>query len=363
MKREHTRAYLFGFSSWGFRLIRDFFPRELRIRLCRTLEEARAEGLDAGGEIYAYPARMPVGLEAYAEERNLPLYRVEDGFIRSLTLGSSFFKPASMVFDSRGIYFDPSRPSDLEHILANRRFDRELLERARKLRERILRSRLSKYNHLPHKTLTLDEAGSRKRLLVVGQVDDDLSILRGGYGYDSLKLLRRVRADRPDAFILYKPHPDVVAGIREGRVARSALAPYADRVVETASLDSCIEACDEVHTITSLSGFEALMRGKEVHTYGMPFYAGWGLTVDARTCARRTRRLELDALVAAVYLLYPRYVSLETGESCGPEQVLDEIARLQERYFEDPLFRWRIDLTGRGAVVLRKILDRIRRRG
>ncbi|MGF1644795.1 MAG: hypothetical protein ACFCUJ_14235, partial [Thiotrichales bacterium] len=68
---------------------------------------------------------------------------------------------------------------------------------------------------------------------------------------------------------------------------------------------------DEVHTMTSLTGFDALLRGKQVVTYGQPFYAGWGLTrdlADSRTAfVRRTRQLELDELVAGALLRYPRY--------------------------------------------------------
>jgi len=65
-------------------------------------------------------------------------------------------------------------------------------------------------------------------------------------------------------------------------------------------------------TLTSLSGFDALLRGKAVTTYGLPFYAGWGLTTDmafaATSCfARRTRQLSLDELVAATLLRYPVY--------------------------------------------------------
>ena len=44
-------------------------------------------------------------------------------------------------------------------------------------------------------------------------------------------------------------------------------------------MDVLLGIVDEVHTLTSLTGFEALLRGIEVHAYGGPFYAGWGLTM------------------------------------------------------------------------------------
>ncbi|WP_407972616.1 hypothetical protein ACJ51O_23125 [Burkholderia pyrrocinia] len=50
----------------------------------------------------------------------------------------------------------------------------------------------------------------------------------------------------------------------------------------------------------------ALLRGKKVFTYGMPFYAGWGLTHDAISgIPARDRPLILDMLTAGVLLRYP----------------------------------------------------------
>lgn len=59
--------------------------------------------------------------------------------------------------------------------------------------------------------------------------------------------------------------------------------------------------------MTSLSGFDALLRGKRVVVYGRPFYAGWGLTEDHLPINRRQRQLTLDALVAGALLRYPLY--------------------------------------------------------
>lgn len=75
-----------------------------------------------------------------------------------------------------------------------------------------------------------------------------------------------------------------------------------------------IEAVDEVHTLTSTVGFEALMHGKPVFTYGLPFYAGWGLTNDWLTCERRTRTRTLDELIYAALIEYPTYMNPKNGE-------------------------------------------------
>lgn len=124
------------------------------------------------------------------------------------------------------------------------------------------------------------------------------------------RLLAAVRSARPDAFIVYKPHPDVSSGNRIGALAPGEAARWADHVETCHGVTSCIDACDELHTITSLAGFDALLRGKPVTTHGLPFYAGWGLTTDLATGSalqRRTRRLAIDELVAGALIRYPLY--------------------------------------------------------
>jgi capsular polysaccharide export protein len=82
---------------------------------------------------------------------------------------------------------------------------------------------------------------------------------------------------------------------------------------------------DEVHTLTSLSGLEALLRQKKVSCYGQPFYAGWGLTMDHAPIARRNRKLQLDELVAGALILYPTYVSRVSGCFTTPERAVEEL--------------------------------------
>src|SRR3546814_1728769 len=88
-----------------------------------------------------------------------------------------------------------------------------------------------------------------------------------------------------------------------------------------------VQAVDEVHVLSSLTGFEALMRGRPVTVHGMPFYAGWGLTRDlAAANGRRGRRLSLDQLVAGALILYPRYLDPVTRLPCGPEIMVERLA-------------------------------------
>lgn len=248
--------------------------------------------------------------------------RLEDGFLRSRGLGADLVAPLSLVLDRQGIYYDPSRRSDIEDaIAAAAALPPQALERARALRAAIVAAGLSKYNL----------GGARpapaagRTILVPGQVADDASIRLGtGAVADNAALLRAVRDANPDAFLIFKPHPDVEAGLRPGRIDADA----ADLVARRADPAASIAMADEVWTMTSLLGFEALLRGKPVTTFGAPFYAGWGLTRDlGRVPARRrAARPSLDALVHGALIAYPRYHDPVTNGPCPPEVIVDRLA-------------------------------------
>jgi len=264
---------------------------------------------------------MPDGLR----EAGIPVLRVEDGFLRSVGLGSDFLPPCSIIVDGTGIYYDPSRPSDLEAILAETGFDPALLDRAAALVERLVNAGVTKYN-TGAAPLPALPAGQRV-VLVPGQVADDLSVRLGGGAIQSnLALLQAVRAAAPDTHILYKPHPDVDAGHRQGAIPDVQTLEIADQIVRGVPMAALIGAVQEVHTLTSLAGFEALLRGRRVTCWGQPFYAGWGLTQDMAPVPRRTRKLSLPELAAGVLLLYPRYLDPLTGLPCPAEVLLDRLA-------------------------------------
>jgi capsular polysaccharide export protein len=118
----------------------------------------------------------------------------------------------------------------------------------------------------------------------------------------------------------------VLAGHRKGAIQDRACLEIADEIAGELPISSLIEMVDEIHVNTSLSGFEALMRDKPVTTYGVPFYAGWGLTHDRGPVPpRRTARRTIDELVAATLLLYPRYLDPITGLPCPAEIIVDRL--------------------------------------
>ncbi|WP_407330954.1 capsular polysaccharide biosynthesis protein [Enterovibrio sp. 27052020O] len=252
---------------------------------------------------------------------------IEDGFIRSNGLGVHFNKPISLVLDRSGIYFDATRPSDLETLL-NSEISSYMVERAERLLPILLEQGITKYNVGNTEVLALPK--NKKIILVPGQVESDASIRFGSPEVKTnSELLSQVRRANPGAFVIYKPHPDVVAGQRDGGAWEHDALSCADVVVTDIAMNTLLSQIDEVHTMTSLTGFEALLRGKSVTTYGMPFYAGWGLTQDKLKCERRQRQLSLHELIAGTLILYPTYIDPVSRQLCTVEQALERLAQMK----------------------------------
>lgn len=311
-KRPYVRRYLGG-PSTDLR-----FERRLSPTWSRSERTTRA---------VVWGRRGPRDLEARCQAEGVPLVRMEDGFLRSVGLGADLTAPASLVLDRTGMYFDPRKPSELEDILQGWTFSDQDRARARALRERIVLGRLSKYNPAGSSSPLSLEARGRPVLLVPGQVEDDESVVSGGAGiHTNGQLLHAIRQARPDAFLVYRPHPDVVSGNRKGQLSAEDEARV-DQVASGMTLESCFAVADEVHTLTSLVGFEALLRGLRVSVYGQPFYSGWGLTNDRVPVPRRTRKLDLDELTCGALLLYPRYYSFAAKAFVNAEDVVFELTR------------------------------------
>ena len=267
-----------------------------------------------GWPVLVWAGKEPAGLTAPV------VRRVEDGFLRSRGLGAELVPPLSLVADGRGIYYDPTRESDLEHLIRGGLPPGGRL-RAMALRDQLVSGGLSKYNLRG----AMPDLPTGLRILVPGQVEDDASIRLGaGEVRTNLGLLQAVRAANPGAVIIYKPHPDVEVGLRPGVVDADGLA---DVVASRADPVALIAACDAVWTMTSLLGFETLLRGKPVTCLGAPFYAGWGLTTDLGPVpARRVARPDLAQLIHATLIAYPRYYDPVSRRPCPVEVVVERLA-------------------------------------
>ncbi|ECL9106430.1 capsular polysaccharide biosynthesis protein [Campylobacter coli] len=344
-----NKLYFLGFTLWKRWFMKPFFKaKNNKIIFLNSLDELYKANLISEDKIFIWGKKHDKTL--LAKDFNNEIFLVEDGFLRSVFLGSDLTRPFSLIVDNKGLYVDPSKPSDLEDILQNYKFDDGLKQRAKKLITTITQNKFSKYNGLKHEKLNFNT--NKKIILIPAQVEDDASMILGGAGFDTLKLLQSVRKANENAFIVFKPHPDVLSGNRKGLKDKNIILKYCDEIIENVSIDSAINACDEVHTITSTSGFDALLRGKKVVVYGKPFYAGWGLTQDLHHISRRTRVLSLEELVAGVLILYPRYIHPKSKNLCEVELALDTMLALQKDYFSK---RWLKILIDFRILMLRKI--------
>jgi capsular polysaccharide export protein len=266
--------------------------------------------------------------------------------LRSVGLGADLIRPLSWVVDQQGIYYDSSRPSDLEDLLQKGTFDGVLLRRAAAMRHELVVTGLTKYNVGAQQWQRPPAAAGKELVLVTGQVETDAAIRLGAPGISTnLALLQAARAAHPTAWLIYKPHPDVVAGLRNAGAHEHQAVTWCDQIVTEVSMGELLNTVDVVHVLSSLAGFEALLRGKKVVCHGLPFYAGWGLTHDVLNTPRRSRTLSIDELVAGVLLMYPRYVSRATRLPCTAEQALAE------------LIEWKTHVSAR-VPLWRKILRR-----
>jgi capsular polysaccharide export protein len=315
-----SRVYALAFSFWKKKAVRQCFPGT-QVKFVSDTSRVPKGALLAVWGMKLLPEEIA---------RDLTVVRLEDGFLRSVGLGADLIRPLSWVVDRRGIYYDATRPSDLEHLLESTVFESSLQERAALLRERVVSEGLTKYN--------VGGAGWRRPvrakrvILVPGQVESDDSLKYGAPRIRSnIDLLKAVRQTNPNAHIVYKPHPDVVARLRAGGADEDTARTWCDELVTDVAMPDLLRDVDEVHVLTSLAGFEALMRRKAVSCYGQPFYSGWGLTTDIVPHPRRRRRLTLDELVAGTLIEYPLYFNRKCDRLITPEEAVDALIAWRNR--------------------------------
>ncbi|MFT4060129.1 MAG: hypothetical protein QM652_11350 [Legionella sp.] len=323
-KRKNTTIFLVGFSPWK-RCFKKYFSECNLIFIPKNISE-----LEFGNkyikkilihklkcQIFIWGYKSPAFIRDFIAKENIPTKYVEDGFIRSVQLGSSKTPPLSLCLDSKAPYFDASRPSELEELLNHYDFDKnpDLIREAKLGIQLLCDLGISKYNHTsPVSIAQLYGQKKGKRVLVLGQVEDDASITYGcKKRLTNNDLVRLAVNENPEAQVIYKPHPDVLNGNRPCLSNPNEVSDICMVLTQDIPLANALETIDHVYTITSLSGFEALLRGIKVTTLGSPFYAGWGLTDDRQKNERRVRKLKLEQLFAIAYLVYPKYFDFATG--------------------------------------------------
>lgn len=330
---ERPVAYLFQVSKWKHEYVKAFL-KEYDVRYVPfnvNLNWLKKSILKQNEKVFIVWGFNEEGkVRNFASEHSIPLYRLEDGFVRSSGLGALHTAPYSLCLDKTGMYFDSSQESDLENLLNTYNFSDspDLLNEAERALILLKDLKISKYNHVPDQDINTiyGEKKGKKRILVIGQVEDDASIKKGcREEVTNNDIVLLASKENPDAEIIYKPHPDVLTGRRAMQSNPKEVQHVAKVVEEPLSLIDSFQTIDHVYTITSLAGFEALLRGIPVTTIGAPFYSGWGLTDDRQLTPRRKRKLSILELFAAAYVLYPRYADPITKENLTLDEIIQRI--------------------------------------
>lgn len=251
----------------------------------------------------------------------------EDGFIRSLGLGVEGSPSFSIVEDDIGIYYDATMPSKLENILNSYDFenDAKLMSDASKAIELILKHHISKYNNAPNIEKTYFKT-NEKRVLIIAQTAGDASLKYGMLdNFSTDEMIDRAIKENPQSQIYLKIHPDVMSGKKKSDIDSQKAKEKCIIIEEDINPISLLKYFDTVYTKTSGMGFEALLVGCKCICFGMPFYAGWGLTEDKSQCSRRKQKLTIEEVFAGAYILYTRYYNPYKKRGCDIIEAIDEI--------------------------------------
>ncbi|ENY9550747.1 capsular polysaccharide biosynthesis protein, partial [Campylobacter coli] len=260
-------------------------------------------------DVFVGWGRKNSGLKAMslAKKHHTKFMLLEDGFLRSLNLGVENSPSFSIVKDDVGIYYDANTPSRLENILNTYEFSPKELALAKKAIELIKKEKLSKYNNnlcIPQELFSANE----ERVLIIAQVANDASLKFGlASDFSTQDIINDALKENPNAKIYIKIHPDVLSGKKQSDFSLQDLPSRCVILKENYNPIELLSHFKKVYTKTSGMGFEALMLGCKCVCYGMPFYAGWGLTQDKLECKRRVKKRSLEEVFCAAYILYSEY--------------------------------------------------------
>jgi len=294
------------------------------------------------GSSLVYPQAEIV---SHAVTHDKPVVLAEDGFLRSADtwcnqeIDKKYTNGISFTFSTDAHYFDATRSTLMERLINDKSlvFSPEELARARKCIDFITENFLTKYNHQP---IYFPEIGTpgRKKVLVIDQSYGDFSISKGLADDKTFEcMLEAAINENPDADIIIKTHPDTMtSGTSRAKGYYSSYQAHDNVYKITTPINpiALLKTCDKVYVCTTQFGFEALMCGKEVHVFGMPFYAGWGLTKDRISCPRRTNSRTLEEVFYIAYILYSHYVNPKTNQRCEIEEAMDYLLELRSEYFD-----------------------------
>jgi len=273
-----------------------------------------------------------------------PLFIAEDGFLRSVAsfekkgVSDNYKISYSIVIDDLAPYYSAYQNTRLEQMLNN--FDKASMDpgHVNTTINKILSSYLSKYNNQPLLDLEKEVKGG---ILVIDQVHNDYSVTRGGGKWNLKKMLQTALKENPGKKIFLKIHPDNISnntshGGFYGDILHDSNVEIIDYECNSIALMKHVE---KVYVFSSQLGFEAVLLGKNVQVFGLPFYCGWGFTNDRHPHARNGRFVESrknkrskEEVFYVAYCLYTRYLDKDRNVTTIDEAI-DILINERNQYF------------------------------
>lgn len=259
-----------------------------------------------------------IAVEEASKQVYRELFRLEYGFLSSKDIAVNGSIQHSIIISSDVMYYDAANESCMERDLNSSDFklSEKIINRVRDVINSIKKYKVTKYNQAPIKTLDIFKNNKNKKVLLVDQRYGDASIKMGLASQESFKEMWNDALKLKDHDVYIKLHPDAITGGKESclsKVIPKNLPKNVYLIKEDINPYSVLDYMDKVFVCVSQLGFEALLKNKDVHTYGVSFYSGWGLTKDKISPIRKRRKRNIYELFYIFYIEYSRYFIPEKG--------------------------------------------------
>lgn len=263
-----------------------------------------------------------------------PIIVLEDTFFRSIDL---FQKGKSKEYNDRWAlpvgytisnfaHYDIRGHGTLEKMLTDdfRPLSNSQINRTRSVIDYIKTHKLSKYNNQWNnlsRPISNKLKTKERKIIIVDQALNDQSVVLSKADKRVFELMLRCALKiTPHVFI--KIHPEQLVGRRKGYynvvddneyqvyITKEKF-PTLTLIGESVNPIELLEQFDEVWTVSSQLGFEALMLGKKVVCFGAPFYSGYGLTHDMVNHKvfefRKEYKRTIEDIFYTTYIRYSHY--------------------------------------------------------
>lgn len=335
-------------SSNNFRVIFEFNAKEISLHFntikqifninkfynFNELKQIEASEVDAVFIMIPYDRKERIELTLWAIKNNKPLFILEAGFISSVRTLQEYESPISYHVDyNNNIYLFGSENNTITNLLnSDFSLSKKQKEDIQKLIELVISEDISKYNNF---TATPNTKIEKNSILVIDQTLNDYSIYAANANKSTFDyMVKTAIYENPNSTIYIKIHPEVLIGKRKGNIN---IQEYNGRknvkiLTENLSPNYLFKDMSKVYTVSSTLGFEALLRNKEVHTFGQNFYSGWGCTIDHNHPQNRCKDRSIIEIAYAIYMHSTYYLNIESNKNSSPLEAIESFSKLVKEH-------------------------------